>query len=489
MKLANALKPILHLLPEIPLPDRRQPFDERAQTTILCVIIYCVMSQLPLYGIQSATADPFYHQRLMLGSSRGTLMELGVGHILTAGMLMQILAAAKVFEINHNLKEDRMAFQGMQKLAGVMLALFQSVFFVLAGIYGPVSSLGMFKSILIMMQLFGSSCIVILLDELLQKGYGIGSGVSLFTCCSICSDVIWKGIAPISFTSSSIETTTADGTVEIVKQSEFYGALVAMIHLPITRDNKLQAILDALFLRHGMAVCSVFAIVVTVAVGAAVAYFQTWRVEVLVKYQKFRAQQGKYPIKLFYTSNIPLVMYATIAGNIFMVSQVVYSAFPNSPLCIITGKWAHVGDIEGVVVPTAGLPYYISPPDSLLDIIFDPFHVMFYAVFVVCMAATFAKIWVEVSGKGPKGVARELKEQQMIIKGHRDTALEHELNRYIPVAAALGGVCVGVLSFIADLLGSAVSGPCVIVAVTVIFQYYEIILRDSGGMLKNLIGE
>lgn len=113
-------------------------------------------------------------------------------------------------QINHNLKEDRMAFQGMQKLAGVMLALFQSVFFVLAGIYGPVSSLGMFKSILIMMQvhllprvcmcyqpnlvlqLFGSSCIVILLDELLQKGYGIGSGVSLFTCCSICSDVIWK---------------------------------------------------------------------------------------------------------------------------------------------------------------------------------------------------------------------------------------------------------------------------------------------------------
>lgn len=46
--------------------------------TIICVAVYSVMSQLPLYGIRSATADPFYHQRSMIGSSRGTLMELGI---------------------------------------------------------------------------------------------------------------------------------------------------------------------------------------------------------------------------------------------------------------------------------------------------------------------------------------------------------------------------------------------------------------------------
>ena len=52
--------------------------------------------------------------------------------------------------------------------------------------YGDVSQLGMINSILIVMQLSIAGLIVILLDELLQKGYGIGSGISLFIATNIC---------------------------------------------------------------------------------------------------------------------------------------------------------------------------------------------------------------------------------------------------------------------------------------------------------------
>jgi len=471
-KLLYRLKPFLEFLPEISLPERRQPFQERATTTIICVLIFLVMSQLPLYGMKQMTSDPFFHQRTLLASSRGTLMELGIGPILTSGILMQIFSAARLFEANHNLRDDRVAFQGLQKFFALFLALAQAIFFVVSGIYG---STGLLNGILVTFQLFGASFVVILLDELLQKGYGLGSGVSLFTSVAVATDVVWKTLSPSSFASGEF--------------TQLVGALVALPHLLYTRPDKARALLDGLFLRNGMNHCSIFAILVAIAVGLATAYLQTWRVEVLVKYQKYRAQQGKYPIKLFYTSNLPLVMYAVISGNIFMISQVLYSAFPNSLLVHVTGKWARVSGANGVIVPTSGLPYYISPPQSILALFYDPFHVLFYGVLLLSLSATFSKIWVEVAGMTAKGVAKELREQDIVIKGHRDTALEHELSRYIPTAAELGGIIVGGLSFVADLFGSAVSGSSIVVLVTVIFQYYEIVLRESGGLLQNILGE
>ena len=38
-------------------------------------------------------------------------------------------------------------------------------------------------------------------------------------------------------------------------------------------------------------------------------------------------------------------------------------------------------------------------------------------------------------------VAKQLREQQMVMRGHRETSMIHELNRYIPTAAAFGNFC------------------------------------------------
>jgi preprotein translocase subunit SecY len=55
-------------------------------------------------------------------------------------------------------------------------------------------------------------------------------------------------------------------------------------------------------------------------------------------------------------------------------------------------------------------------------------------------------------------VAKQLKEQQMVMRGHRDKSMVHELNRYIPTAAAFGGLCIGALSVMADFMGEF--SPC-----------------------------
>ena len=59
-----------------------------------------------------------------------------------------------------------------------------------------------------------------------------------------------------------------------------------------------------------------------------------------------------------------------------------------------------------------------------------------------------------MSGYSAKDVAKQLREQQMVMRGHRETSMIHELNRYIPTAAAFGGLCIGALSVLADFMGA-----------------------------------
>ena len=59
-------------------------------------------------------------------------------------------------------------------------------------------------------------------------------------------------------------------------------------------------------------------------------------------------------------------------------------------------------------------------------------------------------------------------------------ALVHTLNRYIPPAAAFGGMCIGALTVVADLLGAIGSGTGILLAVTIIYQYYEMFSKEQG---------
>jgi len=94
--------------------------------------------------------------------------------------------------------------------------------------YGPVSELGIINSILIVAQLSVAGLIVLLLDELLQKGYGLGSGISLFIATNICEVILWKCFSPI--------------TIRTEQGAEFEGAIIALFHFLFTKSNKINAL-------------------------------------------------------------------------------------------------------------------------------------------------------------------------------------------------------------------------------------------------------
>lgn len=65
--------------------------------------------------MSSETSDPFYWMRVILASNRGTLMELGITPIITSGTIMQLLSGANIINVDQNVKEDRILFNGAQK--------------------------------------------------------------------------------------------------------------------------------------------------------------------------------------------------------------------------------------------------------------------------------------------------------------------------------------------------------------------------------------
>ncbi len=76
----------------------------------------------------------------------------------------------------------------------------------------------------------------------------------------------------------------------------------------------------------------------------------------------------------------------------------------------------------------------------------------------------------------------------MVMKGFRASSMQKELNRYIPTAAAFGGMCIGALSIVADFMGAIGSGTGILLAVTTIYQSWETIRKESGGDALKLFG-
>ncbi|KAF6153210.1 hypothetical protein GIB67_016689 [Kingdonia uniflora] len=420
--------------------------------------------QLPLYGIHSTTgADPFYWMRAILASNRGTVMELGMTPIITSGMVIQLLQVSKLIKVDNNVREDRKLFfsrSGAQKLLSILIAIGSAAAYVLCGMYGSINQLGVGNAILIIVQLMFSSIIMMCLDELLQKGYGFGSGVSLFTATNICENIIWQTFSPTTINSG--------------RGMEFEGAFIALVHLLISRTGKVCALREAFF-RHNLP--NMTNLLATVLLFLVVIYFQGFRIDLPVRSKTVRGQQGSYPIKLFYTSKMPIVLQSALVYNVYLISQVLYKNFGRYFLVRVLGSWKASSGSQ--LVTAGGLAYYITPPSNLAATANDPIHALLNLVFILSTCAILSRKWIDISGSSAHDVAQQLKEQRMVTPGYRDENLPRVLKYYIPTAAAFGGMCIGALSLLADLMGAIGSGTGILLAVTIIYQYFEIFEKEK----------
>ncbi|TPR01131.1 Cid1 poly A polymerase family protein [Aspergillus niger] len=472
IRFLDLIKPFTPLLPEVAAPETKVPFNQKLMWTGLTLLIFLVMSQMPLYGIVSSdTSDPLYWLRMMLASNRGTLMELGITPIISSGMVFQLLAGTHLIDVNLDLKTDRELYQTAQKLFAIILSFGQACVYVLTGLYGQPSDLGAGICVLLIVQLVVAGLVVILLDELLQKGYGLGSGISLFIATNICESIVWKAFSPT--------------TINTGRGPEFEGAIIALFHLLLTWSDKQRALREA-FYRQNLP--NIMNLLATLLVFAAVIYLQGFRVEIPVKSSRQRGMRGSYPVRLFYTSNMPIMLQSALCSNIFLISQMLYSRFSDNLLVKLLGVW-EPREGSAQLHAASGIAYYMSPPLNFKEALLDPIHTAVYITFMLVACALFSKTWIEVSGSAPRDVAKQLKDQGLVMAGHREQSMYKELKRVIPTAAAFGGACIGALSVASDLLGALGSGTGILLAVTIIYGYFEIAARegDIGSGLKGLV--
>lgn len=443
---------MIKLVPTVTYPTTKKSYSEKAYWTGIVLLIYMVFSQVPLYGIDLSSSDPFFVIRSIIASSRGTLMELGTSPMMTSEMVMQGLSAFGLADPADPL------YEGCSKLVGLIITFGQAFYFTYTGFYGNISRL---KSFFVIIQLTFSGILLLLMDELLTNGWGLGSGSNLFVASNFCENLVWKALSPVVLSSGRFKT--------------FEGALFALPHLITTRGNFTRAIKEALFRKNAPNLSTLIA---TIFMFFFVVYLQGFRFNIPIHHVKIKGHSTVYPIKLFYTSTTPIMLHNAITTNIKLISRILNKKFPDLFITRLFGNWKENEPINGLV-------WIITAPKNIRK---DFMHFLVYSLFTMVSCGFLSRAWIEMSGKSPKDVAKRLKDQNLTIKGYRQETLIKVLYKYIPLAANAGGVAIGLVTIVSEILGIVGSGTGILLAVGTIFSYYESYLKESENDEVSFLG-
>lgn len=471
-------------MPEVVKPEKKPTFNQKLMWTFVALILYLMLIKIPVYGPGQLTGeDPFRQFRIILASERGTLGELGIGPIVTAGMILQLLVGSKIISVNFNDPEERALYTSTQKIMAVVMTIFQAIAYIAGGAYGDEVQSNTPVQVVIVIQLVLAGVCIILLDELVQKGWGLGSGISLFIATSV-SVTVFRGA--FSFEEAGTLGLDPSGEEYVWRQ----GAIVWFIE-SIARNEVLTYGLY----HPNSGTPDMVSVLATILVFAVVIYVESMKIEIPVQHADTRVP-ARYPIKFLYVSNIPVILVSALFANIFLIGNLMDNRFgdsmgPMGEISRFIGQWE---TINGQNVPVSGLAAFTTPPRGIHEVMLYPERAIGYLILMTVMSTVFAMIWVETAGMGSRDVARQLLGADMQIPGFRrhPKIVSKYLNNYIPYAAFLGGLFVGLLASIADFLGALGSGVGILLTTGILRQYYEILakerLAEINPALAQLIG-
>jgi len=494
------LKPITSRLPAVTRPEGHVHFRTKMMWVILILVLYFAMTNIVIYGLDTKQRiDLFAQYRAILAGAQFSLMHLGIGPIVTGSIIMQLFTGAKIIRLNLKDDEDKAVYQSTQKLLVIIMIIVESV----PQVYGFMRPSDKFISgmdsvwsghgkglaeTLIVVQLFAGSYLVFLMDEVVSK-WGIGSGVSLFIAAGVAQQIFtgslnWHGADPLS--PLSIQNPPA-GTIP---------KTIYLFHHMSAPEMTGQGF-ERIFL---MQPNPMVALIGTIAIFLFVAFVESSRIELPLAHGGARGARGRYPIKLIYASNIPVILMAALLANVSMFSMLFWGRLGDVPL--LGHNWA-LGYYEGNATrPAGGLAYYLSTinglGDWLLPLTSDAYleadgldksrfqiamHVVTYVGVMIGGSILFAKFWIETTNMGPEAVASQIESSGMQIPGFRrdPRVLKRVLERYIPVVTVISGATVGALASVADLIGTVgnASGTGVLLATGIMIQLYDAIGREQ----------
>ncbi|MDV3103074.1 preprotein translocase subunit SecY [Thermococcus waiotapuensis] len=432
--------------PEVERPKRRVPLREKFTWTGTALLLYFILAEIPLYGLPPHFQDYLASLRFVLAGKNGTLLTLGIGPIVTAGIILQLLVGSEILRLDLSNPEDRRFYQALQRLFSVFMAFFEASIYVLAGAFGKIGvDITLAVGILIIIQLGLGSTVLILLDELVSK-WGIGSGISLFIAAGVSQEVMVKSLNPLPLPGNPDELS---GAIPAFIKHLVNGDLSGAVYRPNLPD-----------MTNLLATIVVFLIVV---------YLESMRVEIPLSYGRVTVR-GRYPIRFMYVSNIPIILTMALYSNIQLWARLLNNY-----------GYTWLGTFQGTT-PVSGLVKYTVPPYDVFQLVHNPLYALIYAIQTIFWSVLFGFLWVELTGLDARSIAKQLQNAGLQIPGFRrdPRILERVLGRYIPYVTFWGSLTLAIVAVLASFLGALGTGTGILLTVGILYRFYEEIAREQA---------
>ncbi len=415
--------------PSVIKPIHKLTLKEKLKWSFLILVLYFIMGSILVWGINPDAVARFEFFEIVFGSQMGSLITLGIGPIVTASIILQLLVGSKILNWDTNSKEGKEKFMGTQKILAISFCIIQAVAYVVSGAIPPASA-GALMTLAIIVQLTIGGIIIIFMDEVVSK-WGIGSGISLFIAAGVSKTMFIRIFSPPIGDSS--------------------GGIIASVIGSLTQAQP------------SLTLVSLLPLISTIVVFAIVVFAQSMKIEIPMAFSlpfgKFGSR--RWPLKFIYTSNIPVILTAAVLANIQVFGKLLYSAgitflgtydqsgqpisglmyyliHPSSPslllITVLAGivalgfsliaykywkkyalRMAVVGGLIGIVLGILATIALNFPLVGSLDIL----RSIIYMIMMVIGAVIFSVFWVSTSGMDAHSVAEQFKAYSIMIPGFR----------------------------------------------------------------------
>lgn len=450
------LRTLISYIPEVKKPaEKKVSFNTKLKWTIAILVSFFVLANIRLYGLSQNALGRFEYLAIILGTDFGSIISLGIGPIVMSSIILQLLVGSGILNLNTKTPEGRSYYQGIQKIGVLVFIVFEAAVYVLMrGLEAAPGYAG-----IVIFQLILGGLAIMYMDEVVQK-WGFGSGVSLF----IVAGVAWRlftGLFQfvgtqgqnclVNFSGTSF--TPCTGKILVIIQSVINGAPTE-------------------------ALVALAAVIATAAIFIGVVWAQSLKVEVPLTYDRLRGYGVKWPLAFFYASVIPVILVAALIANIQLFASLLENWL---------GRATFLGGFSQGV-PISGLAYWVGSTPllelalrgglSFAQVIQGITHLVTYML----LSMVFAIFWVKTSGMDASSQAKNIISSGLQIPGFRkdERVLESILNRYILPLTVMGGLAIGALAAVADLLGALTSGTAILLAVMITYQLYQNVAQQHA---------
>ncbi len=444
--MASTLVKVASYLPSVKEPEKEQTLKEMLTWTGIVLILYFILGSINLYGANAQAVSQALQQletfQTLLGAQIGSIITLGIGPIVTASIVLQMMVGSELLPWDTNTEEGRQKFQAAQKVLAYALTVIEAFGYVLSGTFGNVAGDPMLI-LLLASQITLGGWLIIMMDDLVQK-WGFGSGVGLFIAAGVSKAVYISSVSPLTSTGEP-----------------FW----------IVGGNPVGAIFQ---FSQSLQFTALMPIISTILVFSVVVYMQSMRVEIPLTFGNVRGFGQKWPLKFLYTSNMPVILIAALVSNVQIMGTTLAGRNGCSLLGCFSGGTASSGLVLWLNAPTQVVTNIIASGLTAITSM-DIFHVFFYLSVYTFGSIAFSIFWVRTSGQDASSVAEQIHRTGMKVPGFRrdKRVIKKVLKRYIPGLAVTSGAAVGILAGLANMTRAAGGGTGILLTVMILYRLYE----------------